>query len=263
MTTALITKTYTANSAVLTFREDGWFNMTFAAKAFGKQLINFMSAAETKDYMATVSSALNSNVLEIVPGNRYTPDRGTWAHPKLAVFFARWLDTKFAVWCDAVIDDILRGHQSLQMVNKAESAVAALPADVQAAGAEWQDEMRKAVATLTATVERQQAEMAETRALLEDFMLKQEGAEKNAEYMSIDEYLSQAGLNFVHTSVKWKMRDVATAYCTRHGLPIGSTRHVYRGKPVTLPTYPKVVLNQALDEVYDVAAFDWLVKLTA
>lgn len=26
-------------------------------------------------------------------------EMGTWAHPKLAVFFARWLDVKFAVWC--------------------------------------------------------------------------------------------------------------------------------------------------------------------
>lgn len=261
-TAALITKTYN-DTAVLTFREDGFFNMTFAAKVFGKEVHEFLRLPSTKEYISTLSSTGKIPALEIVPGNRYVASRGTWAHPKLAVVFARWLDIKFAVWCDAVIDDILRGHQTLQMVNKAESAVAALPADVQAAGAAWQDEMRKAVATLTATVERQQAEMAETRALLEDFMLKQEGAEKNAEYMSIDEYLSQAGLNFVHTSVKWKMRDVATAYCTRHGLPIGSTRHVYRGKPVTLPTYPKVVLNQALDEVYDVAAFDWLVKLTA
>jgi len=34
---------------------------------------------------------------------------GTWAHPKLAVIFARWLDVKFSVWCDTVISDILSG----------------------------------------------------------------------------------------------------------------------------------------------------------
>lgn len=34
---------------------------------------------------------------------------GTWTHPKLAVFFARWLNAKFAVWRDMQIDDILRG----------------------------------------------------------------------------------------------------------------------------------------------------------
>lgn len=34
---------------------------------------------------------------------------GTLAHPKLAVFFARWLDVRFSVWCNAVIEDILKG----------------------------------------------------------------------------------------------------------------------------------------------------------
>lgn len=32
---------------------------------------------------------------------------GTWFHPKLAVAFARWLDVKFAVWCDMQIEKIL------------------------------------------------------------------------------------------------------------------------------------------------------------
>ena len=123
-TNAIITKTYAANSAVLTFREDRYFNMTFAARAFGKVVAEFLRLPSTKEYLDSLSSIGKIpylELVEVVNGNRYTPDRGTWAHPKLAVFFARWLDTKFAVWCDAVIDDILRGHQKLQMVNKAES----------------------------------------------------------------------------------------------------------------------------------------------
>lgn len=35
---------------------------------------------------------------------------GTWVHPKLAVAFARWLDVRFAVWCDLHIDALLRGE---------------------------------------------------------------------------------------------------------------------------------------------------------
>lgn len=34
--------------------------------------------------------------------------QGTWMHPKLAVLFARWLDVRFAVWCDGQIDQIIR-----------------------------------------------------------------------------------------------------------------------------------------------------------
>jgi len=114
-TATLITKTYTANSAVLTFREDGWFNMTKAAKAFGKRLQNFMDNQESKEYMTALTHSISSELTETKMGRQ----GGTWAHPKLAVFFARWLDTKFAVRCDAIIDDILRGHQELVMVNRA------------------------------------------------------------------------------------------------------------------------------------------------
>lgn len=144
--TTFISKTYTtattaaeaSTTAVFVFREDGWFNMTKAAKAFGKRPDNFWSAEETQPYCNALKESLKiSELIETKRGGQ----GGTWAHPKLAVFFARWLDIKFSVWCDAVIDDILRGHQTLQMVNKAESAVAALPADVLAAGAAWQAEM--------------------------------------------------------------------------------------------------------------------------
>lgn len=167
-TAALITKTYNTTAfsqATLTFRADGYFNLTSAAKAFGKRLDNFWGNAETTAYMLEVAVSeklipliggitprvpafgtkpyqeLKASLVDTQRGHFSKPTTGTWAHPKLAMFFARWLDAKFALWCDAVIEDILKGHQTLQMVNKAESAVAALPADVLAAGAAWQAEM--------------------------------------------------------------------------------------------------------------------------
>lgn len=88
------------NTAVLTFREDGYFNMTFAAQIFGKRLDNFMASPETKAYIAALSSTLKLSDLELVekiPGHLYVVGRGRWAHPKLDVFFARWLDTKFSI----------------------------------------------------------------------------------------------------------------------------------------------------------------------
>ncbi|PMR71365.1 KilA-N domain-containing protein [Halomonas heilongjiangensis] len=109
MNNQLITKQW--NDKTLTFREDGYFNMTMAAKAFGKDLSNFMRSPETKEYIAELSRAVKSTDLLIkVPGNRYIPDRGTWAHPELAVFFARWLDVRFALACDLMIKEILRGN---------------------------------------------------------------------------------------------------------------------------------------------------------
>lgn len=94
------------NGHSFTFREDGWFNMTKAAQHFGKKLSHFWDSPDTKGYVDEVSKLPEFRgvlTIQAIPGR----NGGTWAHPKLAIFFARWLDVRFAVWCDAVIEDIL------------------------------------------------------------------------------------------------------------------------------------------------------------
>jgi len=53
--------------------------------------------------------------------------------PKLAVFFARWLDVRFSVWCDAKIGGILKGAAEVTIVKSRDSAVRALPQSYSAA----------------------------------------------------------------------------------------------------------------------------------
>lgn len=91
--------------------------MTKAAAHFGKQLVHFWSNRETDEYLLALARSM-----ELIPRNSDEFDiglvrdaydalveskmgryGGTWGHPKLAVFFARWLDVKFAVWCDSLI----------------------------------------------------------------------------------------------------------------------------------------------------------------
>ncbi|MGC4059907.1 MAG: KilA-N domain-containing protein [Aquabacterium sp.] len=117
MTTNIITKTFHTTidggvemtSVPFTFREDGWFHMTKAAKAFGKDLGDFWRSPATKEYIVALTDVLSisgeSPELWRSRSGRYG---GTWAHPKLAVFFARWLDVTFSVWCDSVISEILK-----------------------------------------------------------------------------------------------------------------------------------------------------------
>lgn len=142
MTNAIITKTYN-ESTVLQFREDGWFNMTKAAKAFDKRLQNFMDNAETKEYMAVLTHSISSELTEAKSGRYHG---GTWAHPKLAVFFARWLDTKFAVWCDVVIDDILRGKADVVITKPEQSEILKMPTSMLEAGKLWLAELERAEA---------------------------------------------------------------------------------------------------------------------
>jgi hypothetical protein len=129
------------------FREDGYFNMTKAAQHFGKRVQNFLDVQETQHYIIALAESMGvgsfankseevlvagipvtkAPLVQGVSGKGSLPGVGRWAHPKLAVFFARWLDVRFAVWCDAVIDDILHKKAELVITKPQESAVMALP----------------------------------------------------------------------------------------------------------------------------------------
>lgn len=116
------------------FREDGYFNMTHAAKNFDKRLDKFWTAHDTIAYKQALMEAMPTSpsegvlgLVDVVPGNRYVAGRGTWAHPKVAVFFARWLDAKFSVFCDMVIDDLMHGHATITVVNPEKVVAHKLP----------------------------------------------------------------------------------------------------------------------------------------
>jgi hypothetical protein len=81
------------NGHALTFREDGWFNMTKAASSYGRRIQDFFRLVPTVEYLEAMEKVGISHLYTSAPGRH----GGTWAHPKLAVFFARWLDVKFAV----------------------------------------------------------------------------------------------------------------------------------------------------------------------
>lgn len=132
------------NGMSFKFREDGYFNMTHASKNFGKHIDDFFRLDGTKTYLVELAKSLapadvrelgwgnmvkdaRGVTTDIVHGNRYIADRGTWAHPKLAVFFARWLDVKFAVFCDMVIDDLMHGHSVLTVVAPEKAMAPKLP----------------------------------------------------------------------------------------------------------------------------------------
>lgn len=120
------------------FNSDGWIDAASAAKQFGKEPTAWLRSLETLEYMSALAEALwgkgvSETDLEKLrdmksrskEAKRLTlelskstglvttqPGRGggTWLHPKLAVAFARWLDMRFAVWCDLHIDALLRGE---------------------------------------------------------------------------------------------------------------------------------------------------------
>lgn len=102
--------------------------MTKAAKSFGKDLSHFMRSPATTEYVEALSANFaDKELIEVKRGSGLLPDVGTWGHPKLAVFFARWLSPAFAVFCDAVIDDILNKKASLTIDKPDESFAMQVP----------------------------------------------------------------------------------------------------------------------------------------
>lgn len=119
MTTQILN--FSFNDAVVSFRDDGFLNATAIAAYFGKQPRDYLKTEQTQQYISALAESLSErtkiltdeNQLVIVKkGNSKNFTQGTWLHPKLAIHFARWLNPKFAVWCDEQIEALLNGKIS-------------------------------------------------------------------------------------------------------------------------------------------------------
>lgn len=102
------------NGQEVAFTDDGWFNATEAAAKYGRRVDVWLKSQETKDYIAALCEISNSTEKRYLKARRGVGG-GTWLHPKLAVQFARWLDPRFAIWCDAQIDNLIHGKQDWQL----------------------------------------------------------------------------------------------------------------------------------------------------
>lgn len=102
----------------ITLQSDGWFNATQAAEQWGRRVDHWRENQETKDYLAALCEITNTPVSGYLKTKRGSGG-GTWLHPKLAVRFAQWLDPKFAIWCDAQIDTLVRGKDDWKKLRHA------------------------------------------------------------------------------------------------------------------------------------------------
>ena len=121
-------QSFNFGNIAVSFREDGYLNATQIAAHFGKLPKDYLKTEQTQQYISALAESLSErtkiltdeNQLVIVKkGNSKNFTQGTWLHPKLAVHFARWLDPKFAVWCDEHIEQILSGSLQPQSPRQA------------------------------------------------------------------------------------------------------------------------------------------------
>lgn len=120
------------------FTTDGWLNATEAANSYDKEVTAWLRQRETVEYICALAEAKGNSVSEtelnkireldsksslsktklldfvkktgLVKTKVGSPETGggTWLHTDLAIVFARWLNVKFAVWCDLRIKEIIR-----------------------------------------------------------------------------------------------------------------------------------------------------------
>ena len=95
------------------FNADSWMNATIAAKAFNKDLSNWLRSQDVIEYVQELNSVKSTEFDEHVHSELIVTKQGrnggTWIHPDLVVLFARWCNVRFAVWCDRQIKAILSG----------------------------------------------------------------------------------------------------------------------------------------------------------
>lgn len=103
---------------MVTLQSDGWFNATQAAAAWGRRVDHWRENQETQEYIKALCEITNTPISGYLKTKRGASG-GTWLHPKLAVRFAQWLDPRFAVWCDAQIDTLVRGKDDWRKLRHA------------------------------------------------------------------------------------------------------------------------------------------------
>lgn len=114
-------KSFNFQNISVSFNESGYLHATVIAQYFNKQVRDYLVNTRTTDYINALIEILSekgnpltqSDLIIVKKGNSKNFTQGTWLHPKLAVDFARWLDPKFAVWCDEQIEQIIH-HRTPQ-----------------------------------------------------------------------------------------------------------------------------------------------------
>lgn len=88
-------------------------NATEMAKLFGKQVNEFLSNQQTKNFIEHCLKNGNSRFLNVKTEEDLVASKqksGTWMHRILALKFAAWLNPDFEIWVYATIDEILFGY---------------------------------------------------------------------------------------------------------------------------------------------------------
>ena len=81
---------------------DGYVNLTEMAKISTKKVNDYLRLNTTKEYLEELSTVTGIPVTDliVVKQGGVPEEQGTWAHKLVAIDFAKWISSKFAVWAN-------------------------------------------------------------------------------------------------------------------------------------------------------------------
>ena len=88
-------------------------NATEMAKKFGKRAFDWLKIDSTKSFLEAIAETkkiVSADLVVVRRGGNDKEAQGTWMHEDVAFEFARWLDPKFGVWCNDVVNNLIRNR---------------------------------------------------------------------------------------------------------------------------------------------------------
>jgi phage antirepressor YoqD-like protein len=103
-------KIFNYNGSDITFENNGevMVNATEMAKPFGKLPTDFLKTQRTQEFINELSVMKNIITVDLVQVRQGGSVQGTWMHEDVAIEFARWLNPRFAIWCNDRIKELLK-----------------------------------------------------------------------------------------------------------------------------------------------------------
>ena len=105
------------NGRTIRQREDGYMSLTDMAQSCGKDYYEWSRLTKTKAYLDALSKKQHTGNARLLIETIKDGDmecRGTWGDRKIAIRFAQWLNTDFAVQVDTWIEELLtKGYVAL------------------------------------------------------------------------------------------------------------------------------------------------------
>ena len=102
--------THNYNGYTISQESDGYTSLTDMAKAAGKLVADYLKTDSSQAYFQGLSDDMNipiSSLIRIVQGKG--KNQGTWAHPEIAIDFAKWCNVSFRIWANRTLRGVIEG----------------------------------------------------------------------------------------------------------------------------------------------------------